>query len=211
MRSAATRAKGAIAMFTFRPGSFVALEGLDGTGKSTQLQALRQLDAGKPAAAYLHMPSGVGELTSQIYKLLEVNTVMNPVARQLLHLASHSESRVTIQDALKSSSVVLDRFWWSTVAYGLSDPQFGFGPDDAATVKALMDSIWADAAPSVVFLFTSVHDADHRNRIEVMNAYAELAAKFSPTTVLVPDGDIGSTTEFLLAELERRSLVEFAR
>ncbi|MCU1525395.1 MAG: uncharacterized protein JWO18_2289 [Microbacteriaceae bacterium] len=195
-------------MFTFNPGTIVVLEGLDGTGKSTQLDALRRSDSGETATSYLHMPSGFGEVTPRIYEILESSHRLNPLARQLLHLASHAENRDAIQGALLKGSVVLDRFWWSMVAYGLSDPNFGFSPGDKAAVQSLIDSIWADTTPDIVFLFTVIHDPDHRNKPEIVKTYELMAARHPERTVKVPDGDSDRVTEFVIAELADRQLIQ---
>src|SRR5258708_36870334 len=103
-----------------RPGTLIVLEGLDRTGKSPQADALKALRWAEPAPVFAHMPSGLTALTGEIYRLTEHTPITSPLARQLLHLACHAENIDTLARARQTSGVVLDRGWWSTVAYGWS-------------------------------------------------------------------------------------------
>ena len=98
------------------PGSFVVFEGLDGAGKSTQLAALAEA---VPGAVVTHQPSGGNDVGKIVYSITENGTITSPLARQLLHLAADSEHYETeILPALESRAVLMDRCWWSTIAYG---------------------------------------------------------------------------------------------
>jgi dTMP kinase len=101
-----------------RPGALVVLEGLDRTGKSTQRNRLAELTWANPTPVFTHMPSGLTSLTADIYHLTEKAVIQSAWARQLLHLACHAENMPAIADARNHGGVVLDRWWWSTVAYG---------------------------------------------------------------------------------------------
>jgi thymidylate kinase len=70
-----------------RPGSLVVFEGLDRSGKSTQIERMSRLDWEAPGPSFTHMPSGMTELTKSIYSLTEHQRIRSPLARQLLHLA----------------------------------------------------------------------------------------------------------------------------
>jgi thymidylate kinase len=52
----------------------VVLEGLDRSGKSTQMRRLQRLPWLEPAPMFIHMPSGVASLTQSIYRLTETET-----------------------------------------------------------------------------------------------------------------------------------------
>src|SRR4051794_7388128 len=101
-----------------RPGALVVLEGLDRTGKSTQMSALRELRWDYPVPIFTHMPSGLTDLTQAIYRLTEAKRIASPLARQLLHLACHAENLGPLDLERREHAVVLDRWWWSTMAYG---------------------------------------------------------------------------------------------
>jgi dTMP kinase len=99
-------------------GSLVVFEGLDRSGKSTQIKRLSALDWVAPAPRFIHMPSGMTDLTKNIYSLTENSKISSPLARQLLHIACHAENIEPIADARVRHGLFLDRWWWSTVAYG---------------------------------------------------------------------------------------------
>src|ERR1700760_2821735 len=113
----------------FVPGKLVVFEGMDNTGKSTQLEMFeaacyRPTDKAlyEPLPIFTHQPSGTSsKLGLEIYELTEATDwrVNSPLSRQLLHLAAHAEHYATdILPALKERAVMMDRCWWSTVAYG---------------------------------------------------------------------------------------------
>ena len=106
------------ARLSLRSGSLVVFEGLDRSGKFTQLSALTQLSWAELAPVFTHMPSGLTDLTKGVYRLTEDTPINSPLAWQLLHLACHAENIDAVSQARDSGGVVLDRWWWSTVAYG---------------------------------------------------------------------------------------------
>src|SRR5437868_1252792 len=105
-------------MMRLRPGSLVVLEGLDKTGKTTQRKELAAAPWDPPTPLVTHMPSGLAELTEAIYQATEHHEIASPLARQLLHLACHAENLPALAEARQERGVILDRWWWSTVAYG---------------------------------------------------------------------------------------------
>ena len=88
----------------FRPGSLVVFEGLDRSGKSTQIKRLSMLNWKAPGPKFTHMPSGMTALTESIYELTENEKIGSPLARQLLHLACHAENIAPIAGVLNPSS-----------------------------------------------------------------------------------------------------------
>src|SRR6266568_8943719 len=82
----------------FRPGSLVIFEGLDRSGKTTQLKRLSLLDWAAPEPIFTHMPSGMSALSKSIYSLTENEKISSPLARQLLHLSCHAENIGSIAD-----------------------------------------------------------------------------------------------------------------
>ena len=134
------------------PGSVIVFEGLDRAGKSTQLTALSQ--AVEPSSAELvHMPSGLTPFTQSVYSLLEQSGPASGLARQLAHLACHAESHDALVAAAETRALVLDRWWWSTMAYGwYGGPvrQSGLSESD---FRRLIEAIWAPITAAVVFVF----------------------------------------------------------
>lgn len=191
---------------TLVPGSLIVLEGLDKTGKSTQSVALR--DTFNETTSHVHMPSGLTAFTRDTYNLLESadRSPNSGVAKQLAHLACHAESVPQIQDLLSSGSVILDRWWWSTFAYGWYTGDISAAGITEIAFSNVIESIWSALTPSVVFLFDQPYEVDSNNSDPVRDGYHELAARFAET-VLVPQGEPARITEFILGELRRRSLI----
>src|SRR5690554_1260672 len=101
---------------TIHRGAVIVFEGLDQTGKSTQLNRLRgSVDAG--SIVFAHMPSGFTTFTQRVYRALESETAdekpTSGLAQQLAHLACHAESVPDLKRAAETRSLILDRWWWS--------------------------------------------------------------------------------------------------
>jgi thymidylate kinase len=190
-----------------RPGALVVFEGLDRSGKSTQRDRLGRLAWADPGPVFVHMPSGLTLLTEAIYGLTENVRIQSAWARQLLHLACHAENMPAITNARRSSGVVLDRWWWSTVAYGWYAGQLATTGVSEALFRGVIDSVWAHQTADIVFLFTTPFEHDELNRDEVARGYADLAAEHPALAVTVPLDDPEATTGFLVATMRERGLV----
>jgi len=105
----------------------IVLEGPDGAGKSTvAIELVKRLKKEGIDAINLAFPGNsegsLGELVYRLHhdsKSVGVNSI-SPAAIQALHVAAHLDA---IEDVIKpsinsGSTVVLDRYWWSTVVYG---------------------------------------------------------------------------------------------
>lgn len=90
---------------------FIAVEGLDGCGKSTLARLLAEaLDA-----EFLRTPL---DLDGVIRTAMETHCGRSPLARMLFYSATVASAAVVIRDALAAGrSVVVDRYWLSTVVY----------------------------------------------------------------------------------------------
>jgi dTMP kinase len=126
----------------FRAGSLVVFEGLDRSGKSTQLKRLSVLNWATPGPKFIHLPSGATTLTESIYSLTENDNIASPLARQLLHLACHAENIVPISNARTQHGLFLDRWWWSTVAYGWYAGHLAANVSESAFF-GVIESIWS--------------------------------------------------------------------
>jgi len=191
---------------TLTPGALVVLEGLDGAGKSTQRDVLSRLPWAPPGPRFIHMPSGTTALTEALYQVTEHHPIDSALARQLLHLACHAENRPSLKEARGRSGVILDRWWWSTVAYGW------FGGLDGVVVEeqffGAVDMVWSGIEADVVFLFAASHTDDRKNTEAILHGYRWLAERQPGVAVEVPDGDIPFVTGFILHELDRRGLLQ---
>lgn len=195
------------ALLTLTPGSVIVFEGLDKAGKSTQLGRMKQ-STDPSGTTFAHMPSGISGFTAGVYALLENKdtTPSHPLARQLAHLACHSEVMPTLVDKAERGALVLDRWWWSTLAYGWYGRGEGAFGIEEPTFRALVEEIWAPIRAHVVFLFLHAYESDRNNVDGVAEGYRTLADQSSATVVRIPAGPEDDTHEFLIAELKRLGL-----
>lgn len=104
------------------PGKFIAIEGIDGSGKTTQAQLLCSQLAKKGKTVYCtkeptDLPTG-----KMIRDVLAGKVKMTAVGLQYLFNADRAEHQEIIIDHLKEGNVVVtDRYFWSSVAYAIAD------------------------------------------------------------------------------------------
>ncbi len=105
-------------------------EGIDNVGKTTIIHALKQqiqettdykcVDVAFPG----NEPRTLGNLVYRIHHHEEqyFDVPINETSLQLLHIASHIDLIQRQLEPLSNSRciVLIDRFWWSTYAYGLA-------------------------------------------------------------------------------------------
>lgn len=151
------------------------------------------------------MPSGLSPLTEAIYRATETQKITSSLARQLLHLACHAENLPALAEARRERGVILDRWWWSTVAYGW----FG-GLRDELSEEAFfgaIEMVWGGVQADVVFLFLETFESDTHNTSAIADGYRAISATHRDVAVEVPRGSEASITTFLFQELERRELI----
>ena len=151
-----------------RRGKFITFEGLDGTGKSTQM---RRLGATLRGAGYkvveTREPGGTPTAEKIRKVLLDSGTAgLAPLAEMALMFASRAQHIAeVIEPGLASGAVVLcDRFTDSTEAYQGSGRRLGSGP-----VRELHRVLCGDLQPDLTILMdsnpqASVNRARRRNR-----------------------------------------------
>ncbi|WP_144999480.1 dTMP kinase [Kocuria marina] len=192
-----------------QPGAVVVFEGLDRTGKSTQLSRLR--DALVPeSAVFAHMPRGFGRFTERVYAALEGETVdekpSSGLAQQLAHLACHAESITHLTESAASSGLVLDRWWWSTLAYGWYGGSVEQSRLSEAGFLELIDTIWSPIVPSVVFVFLEPHQLDSNNNEGVEAGYRALIEQHPDLAVVVHSDTEHAVHALVVETLLKRGL-----
>ena len=103
-------------------GKLIVLEGLDGSGKTTQSQRLvESLEGLDYKAKYTKEPTE-GPIGTLIKQILWGDVKLSPRAMQYLYVADRADHSELIEDYLKKGVyVIADRYFWSSVAYGSYD------------------------------------------------------------------------------------------
>jgi len=143
-----------------RKGRLLVFEGVDNAGKTTLstmlVEWLRQ--RGEDAVHFSFPGREPRTLGSHVYSLhheperFEVEA-LHPASRQIMHIAAHVEAIETqILPALaQGRQVILDRFWWSTFAYGLAS---GVGKRALSLLIKAEAEFWGNTKPEVLFYLT---------------------------------------------------------
>lgn len=104
-------------------GKLIVVEGIDGAGKTTQAkEVVKRLNKEGINAAYTKEPTDqvIGQFIRE--KILSGNMEINPLALQYLFNADRVMHMEKIEKLLeKGMIIVMDRYFWSSVAYGLAD------------------------------------------------------------------------------------------
>ncbi len=138
------------------PGRLIVFEGADETGKTTVSKRLAfALNGRRQKSLWLafpgHKPNTLG---AEIYALHHDQrfAAAPALSIQLLHVAAHIEAiKQQILPALKAGTwVVLDRYWWSTLAYGLASKVDPTALRLALDIEQLQ---WGKIRPALAFLF----------------------------------------------------------
>ncbi|MBI9053374.1 MAG: dTMP kinase [Bacteroidales bacterium] len=103
---------------------FIVIEGLDGSGKSTQLKKLRSyLEENQVNYEYLHFPRTdspiYGDLVSRFLRgeLGDINTV-NPYLIALIYAGDRNDAKEMINNWLSEDKlVIVDRYVYSNIAF----------------------------------------------------------------------------------------------
>ncbi len=111
-------------------GNLVIFEGIDHVGKSTIANLVFQKLKGMGVDCVLYQYPGKteGTLGKIVYDIHHrcmngLDYPLDPLSIQMLHVAAHIDllNRKIIFDICNNKYVLLDRFWWSTLAYGIGD------------------------------------------------------------------------------------------
>lgn len=105
------------------PGKLIAIEGIDGSGKTTQAKELvKMLNTHGYNASASKEPTDevIGQFIRE--KILSGDMKINPLALQYLFNADRVMHMEKIEKLLeKGMTIVTDRYFWSSVAYAMSD------------------------------------------------------------------------------------------
>ncbi len=215
-------------------GRFITFEGLDGCGKSTQLEKLARVFRAQGLSVVVTREPG-GTATGEKIRRLLLDTAtagLSPQAELALMFASRAQHiKEVIQPALVEGSIVLcDRFTDSTEAYQGGGRKLGSQP-----VLELHHILCHDLQPDLTILMdsdvaTSVERARRRNKMHaardgrgksdenrfeqesraffgrVRNAYLAIAARETQRVVLVDARGTSNETHAKIVQIVRRRL-----
>lgn len=106
-------------------GRYVALEGIDGSGKTTQIAALSSYftKVGMKVVTTREPRKDEGVIGELIQKILHGKTTIPPVAFQYLFSADRQmhHEEVIIPTLKEGQMVLSDRCFWSAIPYGIMD------------------------------------------------------------------------------------------
>lgn len=186
-------------------------EGPDGVGKTTLSTAFSLfLNSNNEECRYLSFPGNrTGTLGKHIYEIHHELcdsgiTTINPTSLQLLHVASHIDAiESVILSALRSGqSIVLDRFWWSTIVYGRV---YGAKEESLQKLIEIEKMHWAEFQPACVFFLkrqSTLKSSPVAHWSELVEAYEELAQQECATTQIQVIANETSTDDALRQIIE---------
>ncbi len=117
------------------PGQYIVLEGIDGSGKTTQIEKLYEYfkKQGKEVVRTREPRKDEGLIGELIQKILNGKTKVPSVAIQYLFSADRGMHHAElIEPSLKAGKIVIsDRCFWSAVPYGVLDLEQDFDDNTA--------------------------------------------------------------------------------
>ncbi len=101
-------------------GKLICLEGIDGSGKETQLELVLKMLRGKKVSVYKYpdKKSAFGEI---IDRFLKKKIELSPLSQFMVYMLDIAKDQCEIEKKLKEGkTVLLDRYIFSTIAYQCS-------------------------------------------------------------------------------------------
>lgn len=161
------------------PGCFFALEGIDGSGKTTQAQKVVEMLDGKGIkCVYTKEPTD--EPTGKmIRKILNGEMSVPPVSFQYLFSADRAVHQEHVVSHLKKGvHVITDRYFWSSIPYGMVDR--GESADYLLVAYSILSMYHRFLLPDVTFFLDITAEigmkriAQSRNKKEIYEQKGKL-------------------------------------
>lgn len=189
-------------------GLFV-FEGPDNAGKTTIIKEVeKRLHIADLKCASLSFPGKAqGTIGAHIYKLhhdLAHYDVMqlSPLSLQLLHIAAHVDSieQRILPMINEGTTVLLDRYWWSTWAYGICA---GVSESQLEAAIAIEKQVWHGVVPTSLFLLSRQSSSVDSALVDIYNDLANRESGGYPVIRIknedTADAVAGELTRLILA------------
>lgn len=103
-------------------GKFIVIEGLDGSGKTTQIPLIKKALEKKGIKVFPTKDPSKGPIGRFIYEVLHGKIKLPATSLQYLYTADRAATQEEIIKRLKRGEYVIsDRYFWSSVVYGMVD------------------------------------------------------------------------------------------
>ena len=123
------------------PGKFIVLEGIDGSGKTAQAQLLASNLIKQGKKIFLTKNPTDGEIGKFIRNALQGKVEVPLVSFQYLFSADRQVQQLEILKHLEMGEIVIsDRYYWSSVAYGVADKD-AVNYENEAMVQTVAQSV----------------------------------------------------------------------
>src|SRR5438876_5268719 len=194
-----------------RQGKLIVFEGPDGVGKSSLIEALAEgLRKAHISYEIVSFPGRrPGSLGLHIHELhhrpLKFGIkALHPASLQALHIAAHIDAiERRIRPSLeKGTWIILDRFWWSTWAYGTVA---GVPRQSLEAMVALELTHWAGMRPDAIILVQRQTPfgrersvTEHRRLLATYTELASEQAKLARVHVIENEGSLQTSIQRML-------------
>ena len=122
-------------------GKFIVLEGIDGSGKTLQSQLLADNLKNLGKKVYLTKNPTDSEIGKFIRSALQGKVEVPVVSFQYLFSADRQIQQLELIEHLKAGEIVIsDRYFWSSVAYGMADKE-AVDYENQAMIQAVAQSV----------------------------------------------------------------------
>ncbi|WP_371377433.1 dTMP kinase [Sporomusa aerivorans] len=186
-------------------------EGIDNVGKTTIIQALQEKickEIGYDCTTIAFPGNEARTLGALVYDVHHhenkyFDFPINNASLQLLHVAAHIDliQRKLIEEYSSSKIILMDRFWWSTYAYGLA------GRLERDVVHAILAPelvYWEKININKIFLLERKDrkiDYETNKDILIRKNYSDLAKRESKCQIINNDGRLEETTNRVLINI----------
>lgn len=193
-----------------RTGIYV-FEGIDNVGKTTIVSELKEKISKEmdceceivvfPGNEERTLGAFVYDIHHNTKKYFDYD--INDASLQLLHVASHIDliQRKILNEDISKKIILMDRFWWSTYAYGLSG---ALKTDDVNAILASELKYWEKVRINKIFLLERKDrekDFESEKDALILQNYRGLASKEPRCQVINNDGSLVEVVEMIFNQI----------